>query len=261
MSMPTVFVSHGSPMLILEEHRPARAFLASLASVLPKRPKAIVAVSAHWETDVPAVSTTRKPSTIHDFYGFPPALYALSYGPPGAPELAEQVARLTGAAHDPHRGLDHGAWVPLRLMFPDAQIPVIPLSLQSRGGPQQAWQLGRALAPLVERGFLVVASGNITHNLRDFQRAYAGGGTPAYVREFADWLDAQLAAGNRDALLDYRRRAPGAVQAQPTEEHLLPLFVALGAAGDDAQVERFHAGIDDYVLAMDAYQFLPKSRA
>jgi len=264
LPLPTLFVPHGAPTFALQPGA-AGAALARRAATLPL-PRAIVVVSPHWDTAVATVGSAERLETIHDFWGFPPELYALNYPASGCPEAAAEVAAALRAAGlavdiDRNRGLDHGAWVPLRLMFPDAQIPVIPLSLQSRGGPQQAWQLGRALAPLVERGFLVVASGNITHNLRDFQRAYAGGGTPAYVREFADWLDAQLAAGNRDALLDYRRRAPGAVQAQPTEEHLLPLFVALGAAGDDAQVERFHAGIDDYVLAMDAYQFLPKSRA
>lgn len=264
LPLPTLFVPHGAPTFALQPGA-AGAALARRAATLPL-PRAIVVVSPHWDTTVATVGSAERLETIHDFWGFPPELYALNYPASGCPEAAAEVAAaLTGVGLavdiDRKRGLDHGAWVPLRLMFPDAQIPVIPLSLQSRGGPQQAWQLGRALAPLLERGFLVVASGNITHNLRDFQRAYAGGGTPAYVREFADWLDAQLAAGNRDALLDYRRRAPGAVQAQPTEEHLLPLFVALAAAGDDAQVERFHAGIDDYVLAMDAYQFLPKSRA
>lgn len=262
-TQPVLFVPHGAPTFALRPGAAGAALVAKAATLA--LPRAIVIVSAHWDTAVPTVGFAEKLETIHDFWGFPEALYAIRYPASGCPEASREVVAAIAAAglpvaSDATRGLDHGAWVPLRLMFPDAQIPVIPLSLQSRGGPQQAWQLGRALAPLVERGFLVVASGNITHNLRDFQRAYAGGGTPAYVREFADWLDAQLAAGNRDALLDYRQLAPGAVQAQPTEEHLLPLFVALAAAGDDADYERFHAGIDDYVLAMDAYQFLPKSR-
>jgi 4,5-DOPA dioxygenase extradiol len=159
-------------------------------------------------------------------------------------------------ATDPARGLDHGAWVPLRLMFPDADVPVIPLSIQSRGGPQQALALGRALAPLATRGFLIVASGNVTHNLRDYQLAAANGGrTPAYVRQFADWMAERLQAHDTDALLDYRTRGPGAVHAHPSDEHLLPLFVAFGAGGERAEVQRFHAGIDDYVIAMDAYSF------
>jgi len=265
LPLPTLFVPHGAPTFALQPGA-AGAALVRRAATLPL-PRAIVVVSPHWDTNVATVGTAERPDTIHDFWGFPQELYSLHYPASGCPEAAaEVVGALTAAglpvATDRSRGLDHGAWIPLRLMFPDAQIPVIPLSLQSRGGPQQAWQLGRALAPLVERGFLILASGNITHNLRDFQRAYAAGGqTPPYVREFADWLDTQLAAGEHDALLDYRQRAPGAVQAHPTEEHLLSLFVALGAAGDDAQYERFHAGIDDYVLAMDAYQFLPRQGA
>ncbi len=173
------------------------------------------------------------------------------------------VAALQAAglpAHkDAGRGLDHGAWVPLRLMFPDAEVPVIPLSIQSHGGTEGAYRLGRALAPLAAKGFLVIASGNITHNLRDYQMASRNGGqTPAYVRQFSDWMAEHLASHDLPALLDYRRQAPGGVQAHPSDEHLLPLYVALGAGGDGAKTERFHAGIDDYVIAMDAYSFLPQ---
>ena len=157
---------------------------------------------------------------------------------------------------DAGRGLDHGAWIPLRLMFPEAEVPVIPLSIQSQGGPQQAYLLGQALTPLTDQGFLLIASGNVTHNLRDYQLAARNGGqTPAYVRQFSDWLADRLEARDIAALLDYRRQAPGALQAHPSEEHLLPFFVALGAGGDEAMVRRFHAGIDDYVLAMDAFSF------
>jgi len=144
-------------------------------------------------------------------------------------------------------------------MFPDAEVPVIPLSIQSRGGPEQAYKLGQALAPLATRGFLIIASGNLTHNLRDYQMAARSGGqTPAYVRQFTDWLAERLTAHDISALLDYRQQAPGGVQAHPSDEHLLPLYVALGASGANAQAKRFHAGIDDYVIAMDAYSFLPQ---
>jgi 4,5-DOPA dioxygenase extradiol len=157
---------------------------------------------------------------------------------------------------DPVRGLDHGAWVPLRLMFPEADVPVVPLSIQPRDGAAGALRLGRALAPLRDRGFLVVASGNVTHNLGDYAIASrAGHDTPAYVRGFADWVWERLAARDVASLLDYRRRAPDAVRAHPTEEHLLPLYVALGAAGENFDAARVHAGIDSYVLAMDAYSF------
>ena len=188
----------------------------------------------------------------------------MHYPATGCREAAEEVVAAIQAAglpveKDAGRGLDHGAWIPLRLMFPDADVPVIPLSIQSRGGTTQAYKLGQALAPLAARGFLVIASGNITHNLRDYQVAARNSGqTPAYVREFTDWLAARLASHDIPALLDYRRQAPGAVQAHPSDEHLLPLYVALGAGGETAQARRFHAGIDDYVIAMDAYSFLPQ---
>ena len=220
---------------------------------------------AHWVTVSPTVGFADRPDTIHDFWGFPEALYTLRYPATGCREAAQQVVTAIEAAGlpvqpDPQRGLDHGAWVPLRMMFPDADIPVIPLSIQSQGGPEAAYRLGQALASLVARGFLVIASGNITHNLRDFQKAGRNGGqTPAYVRQFTEWMAAHLAARDIPGLLDYRQQAPGAVQAHPTDEHLLPLYVALGAAGDLAEIQRFHAGIDDYVLAMDAYAFLPRA--
>ena len=144
------------------------------------------------------------------------------------------------------------------LMYPDADVPVIPLSLQSQAGTDFAYRLGQALAPLVDKGFLVIGSGNITHNLRDYMIARQNGGqTPGYVRDFPAWMHAQLQSNDTDALLRYREQAPGAVQAHPSDEHLLPLYVALGAAGKGAAVHRFHAGISDYVLAMDAYLFTP----
>ena len=261
-TQPALFVPHGAPTFALRPGA-AGAAIAAVARTLPA-PRAIVVVSAHWDTAVPTVGFADRPETIHDFMGFPEALYALRYPATGCREAAEDVVRAIAAAglpvaKDAGRGLDHGAWVPLRLMFPDADVPVIPLSIQSRGGAQQAWRLGRALAPLAVRRFLIVASGNVTHNLRDYQlAARSGGRTPAYVREFSDWFAARLAAGDTEALLDYRRRAPGATQAHPSDEHLLPLFVAYGAGGDAARSERLHAGIDDYVIAMDAYSFSPR---
>lgn len=255
----SLFVPHGAPTFALRPGA-AGAALAAAANRWP-RPRAIVAVSAHWETPVPAVGFARSLPTIHDFSGFPRELYAITYPASGCPEAsAEVAAALEGAgfevARDESRGLDHGAWVPLRLMHPDADVPIVPLSVQPHAGAGHAYRVGRALAPLASRGLQVVASGNVTHNLGDYVAAAAGrGGAPGYVREFADWIAARLAAGETDALLDWRARAPAAARAHPTDEHLLPLFVALGASGDGATVERLHAGIDDYVLAMDAYAF------
>lgn len=260
---PALFVPHGAPTFALRPGA-AGAALVRMAKSLAL-PRAIIIVSAHWDTAKPAVGFAERPETIHDFSGFPEDLYALRYPATGCREAADEVVAAIASAglpvvEDARRGLDHGAWVPLRLMFPDAEVPVIPLSIQSRGGPQQAYKLGQALAPLTAKGFLVIASGNITHNLRDFQLASRNGGqTPAYVRQFTDWLAGRLQAHDLPALLDYRQQAPGAVQAHPSDEHLLPLFVAFGAGGEGARAERFHAGIDDYVIAMDAYAFLPQN--
>lgn len=262
-SQPALFVPHGAPTFALRPGA-AGAALAGMAKRLAL-PRAIVMVSAHWDTAEPTVGFAERLQTIHDFSGFPEPLYAIRYPATGCREGArEVVAALLDAGlparTDDQRGLDHGAWIPLRLMFPEADVPVIPLSIQSGGGPAQAWQLGRALAPLAGRGFLVIASGNLTHNLHDFQLARQNPGqTPAYVRQFPEWIAGRLAAHDTAALLDYRRQAPGGARAHPSEEHLLPFFVALGAGGEKAGAHRFHAGIDDGVLAMDAYAFTTTS--
>ncbi len=253
MSMPTIFVSHGAPTLILDDV-PARAFLASLGRQLP-RPKAIIAVSAHWDTDVPAVSLARKPETIHDFYGFPEALYRLHYNAPGAPELAERVAKLTGAAHDPHRGLDHGAWVPAMLGWPEADVPIFQLSVQPEESPAHHIALGRKLECLREEGVLVMGSGSATHNLRALVR---GGGElepEPWAKAFDDWLAETLEKGDEAALADYRAQAPYAREAHPTDEHFLPLHVAFGAAGEGARGRPLHRSFTLGNLSMASYAF------
>ena len=252
MSMPTIFVSHGSPSLILDDV-PARAFLASLGQLLPK-PKAIVAVSAHWDTDVPAVSLARKPETIHDFYGFPEPLYRLRYAAPGAPELAERVAKLTGAAHDPHRGLDHGAWVPAMLGWPAADIPIFQLSVQPAETPAHHIALGRKLASLREEGILVMGSGSATHNLRALVRSGDCEPEP-WAQGFDDWLAETLEKGDEASLADYRARAPHAREAHPTDEHFLPLHVAYGAAGEGAHGRALHRSFTLGNLSMASYAF------
>jgi 4,5-DOPA dioxygenase extradiol len=255
----TLFVPHGAPTFALRPGA-AGAVLAQITSSRP-RPRAIVVVSPHWETALPTVGTGARMETIHDFGGFPDELYRIRYPASGCPGAAQQVVQALRDAGlpvelDAQRGLDHGAWVPLRLMFPDADVPVIPLSVQPAGGPQEAFKLGQALSALPAQGFLVIGSGNITHNLRDFMLARSGQGTPDYVRSFPAWVADRLQAHDIDALLNYRKLAPDAVRAHPTEEHLLPLFVALGAGGGkQAKATRLHAGVDDYVLAMDAWEF------
>lgn len=257
-TLPSLYVSHGSPMTALHPGATG-ARLAELAASLP-RPEAIVVASAHWLAHSPQVGAAALPATVHDFHGFPPELYGLRYPAPGAPALAARVAALLDQAGlapriDPARGLDHGAWVPLRLLYPQADIPVVPLSIQPGLGPAHQYAVGRALAPLRGEGVLVIGSGSITHNLHDFRAGYDATREAPYVRPFIRWIEGRLAAGDRDALLDYRRQAPFAERAHPTDEHLLPLFVALGAAGERPRVQRIDAGIDLGFLAMDIYRF------
>lgn len=258
LALPSLYVSHGSPMTALQPGLTG-VRLAELAATLP-RPKAIVIASAHWLARSPHVGAAAQPATIHDFHGFPHELYELSYPAPGAPALAAQVASLLDAVGlpsrlDPSRGLDHGAWVPLRLLYPHADIPVVPISIQPEAGPAQAFAMGRALAPLREESVLVIGSGSITHNLHDLRAGYSETREAPYVRPFIDWIEQRLAVGDINALLDYRRQAPFAERAHPTDEHLLPLFVALGAAGESAHAQRIDAGIDLGLLAMDIYRF------
>ncbi len=259
--LPAIFISHGSPLQALDGGRTAEAWQA-LAAGLP-RPRAVLAVSAHWETEHPVVSPASQPETIHDFGGFPRALFEIQYPAPGAPWLAERVRALLSAAGfeagiDPERGLDHGAWVPLREMYPQADVPVAQLSIQPHLGPEHHVRLGRALAPLSQEGVLIVATGSMTHNLRDWRPAHrdaTGQATPPlpYVTAFQAWMHDQLVRNDLPALLDYRERAPGAARAHPSDEHLLPLYVAIGAGGDD--VRRVHSDLKEAALAMDVYTF------
>lgn len=258
--LPTLFLSHGSPMHALEPGPVAAAWRA-IAAELP-RPRAVLIASAHWESSLPMLSGGERLQTIHDFSGFPPALYQLRYDAEGAPALAQRsAAMLREAGFTPAvnacRGIDHGAWVPLRFMYPEADVPVVQLSVQTDLGTAHHLRLGEALAPLTEDGVLVIGSGHATHNLRDWSLHRRGGATLDYVPRFANWLHERLAAGDRDSLLTYRDLAPEAARAHPTEEHFLPLYVALGAAGRDATVDRFYAAVEDGALAMDAYAFRP----
>lgn len=257
--MPVLFVSHGAPTLPLEPGA-ARDFLTGLGAAVA-RPRAILAVSAHWETDRPAVSAAGRPETIYDFHGFPQQLYRLRYPAPGAPQLAARVVELLAAGGmpaqpDPQRGLDHGAWTPLILMYPQADIPVTQLSIQPQSGPEYHLRLGAALRPLRDEGVLVFASGSVTHNLREF-RAHGGRDAqpPSWVTEFNEWLAATLLAGRASDLVAYRSKAPHAARNHPTEEHLLPLFVAAGAAGTEAKAGRLHSSYAYGVIGMDAYRF------
>ncbi|WP_417312468.1 DODA-type extradiol aromatic ring-opening family dioxygenase [Ectopseudomonas khazarica] len=253
--LPSLYISHGSPMLALEPGASGPA-LARLASELP-RPRAILVVSAHWESRRLLLTAAERPETWHDFGGFPAALYAVQYPAPGAPQLAEAIARQLDAAGlpaelDARRPFDHGAWVPLSLMYPDADIPLLQLSLPSQLGPELQTRVGRALASLREQGILLIGSGSITHNLGELDwRAGPDVVTP-WAKAFRDWMVEQLEAGDEQALHHYRQLAPSAVRNHPSEEHLLPLFFARGAGGSFSVA---HTGFTYGALGMDIYRF------
>ena len=256
--LPALVLPPGAPTFALQAGE-AGVALARFAQRI-KRPSAILIVSAHWETAVPTLGSAAHPATLHDFYGFPEALYKLRYDAPGAVELALKVRHLLQTqgftvALDDHRGFDHGAWIPLRLMYPQADIPVLTLSVQPHLGPLHHYRMGQALSTLVDFGVLVAGSGNLTHNLMHYQQLHGASKPPDYVAAFQGWVWERLQASDNDALVDYRRQAPGAVPAHPTDEHLLPLHFALGAAGEEFNAERVYSGVEHNMLAMDSFAF------
>ncbi|CAB3790580.1 4,5-DOPA dioxygenase extradiol [Paraburkholderia caffeinitolerans] len=254
---PTLFLSHGAPTLPIDPSLPSGGF-TTLAQHLP-RPKSVLMLSAHWNTLKPVVSTAERPETIHDFYGFPRALYEIQYPAPGAPETAQRAAALLRAqgvsVDEEGHGLDHGAWVPMLLMFPDADVPVAQLSIQPHADAAHHFALGRALRELRDEGVMVIGSGQITHNLRAADFSARPEDADPRVAEFTDWFEARLAARDIDALLDYRNQAPHAVLMHPTDEHLLPVFAALGAADDDYTLGVQSLGTYQRALAMTNYVF------
>lgn len=259
--LPTLFLSHGSPMHAVDPGPAGRAW-AAIAHALP-RPRAVLIASAHWETSVPMLTGNPTPQTIHDFGGFPDELFQLRYNAPGDAALAAQGVALLKAAGitagiDGCRGRDHGAWVPLRWMYPDADIPVVQLAIQPEFGAAHHLRVGRALAPLTGDSVLVIGSGHTTHNLRDWMSNPRRQEPLRYAQAFAAWLNDRLSAHDIESLVAYRELAPDAARAHPSEEHFLPLFVALGAAGDNAKVERFVDGFEAGALSMDSYRFDPR---
>lgn len=253
--LPSLFISHGSPMLALQPGASGPA-LARLASQLPK-PRAIVVVSAHWESRELRVGSAAKPETWHDFRGFPAELYRVQYPAPGEPQLAAEIANLLTQAGlpaqlDAERPLDHGAWVPLTLMYPQADIPVVQVSLPSQQGPALQSQVGQALASLRAQGVLLIGSGSITHNLGELDWQAGPDHIEPWAQAFRDWVVDKLTEQDHSALQDYRRQAPFAVRNHPTDEHLLPLFFALGAGG---QLKIEHSGFTEGALGMDIYSF------
>lgn len=256
--LPALFLSHGSPLLAVEDS-PAGRFLDGLGDALP-RPRAIVVASAHYASARAAVGAHPRPGTVHDFHGFPAPLYQIAYPAPGDPDLAADIAaRLEDAGLDaclqPTDGLDHGIWVPLRRMYAQADIPVVPLSVLPEADAATHVAIGRALTPLRDEGVLVVGSGGFVHNLGDLDWAHRDAPMPAWAVAFSDWMHAAIAARDWAALVDWQQQAPNARRAHPTVEHLMPLFVALGAAGEAPEPRVLHRSHQLGSLALDAFAF------
>lgn len=255
--LPVLFVSHGSPMFALEAGETGPALTRWGQALRQRHPglRGVVILSPHWMAHGVEVMAHAQPPTWHDFGGFPPVLYRLQYPAPGAPVLAQQVqARLAQAgiiaALNPERPLDHGAWVPLMHLLPQADVPVVQLALPVGADARAVYALGQALQDLRSRGVLLVGSGSMTHNLREF----FGGECQAasYVAEFSRWVEQQVQAGAIDVLLDWQQQAPHALRAHPTDEHFLPLYFALGA-GAGSTPHYLSREVMHGMLAMDAF--------
>ena len=262
--LPTLFISHGGPNIVTDPSE-ARDYLKTLSQRFGK-PKAIVIASAHFEVDdVTAVVADPEPGMIYDFGGFAQELYQMIYPAPGEPELANRVAAMlaqagikTGIAAQ--RGYDHGTWTPLLLAYPDADIPVVQVSIDPGRDARHHYALGKALSPLREEGVLLIGSGHITHNLRAVFGAMRGGMAPdpamtEKVEAFTGWFAETFDKGDREAILDWRERAPFVVENHPSDEHLMPLFFAYGAAGEGATAERTHASRQFGFFAFDSWMF------
>lgn len=255
--IPPLFVSHGAPTLAVEDI-PASRFLKGLGALVP-RPRAVIVASAHWETGIACVSASARPETIQDFHGFPPALYQLRYPAPGAPDLADIVVdrlRAAGirAETDSGRGLDHGAWVPLMLAYPNADIPVVQLSVQPDLDGAHHIALGEAIGGLAHEDVLILGSGGVTHNLAAFRGQAPDAPAPDWVKNFRNWVEQTLTSGDTDRLARFET-APNARDNHPSAEHFLPLLVAAGAGGRGRPARLLHASYSFGVLAMDAYGF------
>ena len=261
-AVPALFVSHGAPLFAMDAGETGPALTRWGQALREQHPglRGVVILSPHWMAHGARVMTGAQPATWHDFGGFPPALYELQYPAPGAPALAQEVLALLHAAGVPAQGdaerpFDHGAWVPLRYLFPQADLPVVQVALPVDAGPAQVYALGAALRGLRSQGVLVAGSGSMTHNLAEF---FGGERAPApYVLEYSRWIEAALAQGDVAALLDYRHQAPHALRAHPTDDHFLPLFFALGAAGDDLRANYLSREVMYSMLAMDAFALQP----
>ncbi len=251
---PTLFISHGAPTFAIEPGRlgPRLQALGEQLSGVA----AVLVVSPHWQTRDTRVMTTVAPETVHDFGGFPSALYDLQYPAAGHPQYAAQAGRLLADAGfvggtDERRGLDHGAWVPMRHLLPGADVPVFQVSMPHALDAAGAVQFGRALAPIRDSGVMIVGSGSMTHNLYEFRQS--GSEAADYAIEFTQWIRQAVTSNDMKRLVNYRQLAPHALRAHPTEEHFLPLMVAMGARSEAETAQVVDGGIDHGVLSMESY--------
>ncbi|WP_438433782.1 dioxygenase family protein [Gorillibacterium sp. sgz500922] len=257
--MPAYFFAHGAPSLVIEDHAYTQ-YLKSFASTLPARPKGIVLFSAHYESPVQEVGAPETYGTVYDFSGFPDELYQMTYPAPGAPELAAEIAGLLSDANVPSRlnavrGLDHGAWAVLKLIFPEADIPVVALSVNRHRTNREQYELGRAIGQLRERDILVIGSGGVVHNLRRISWGAGPDAIAPWALEFDRWMEERLTAWNTEELFQYEQLAPHAELAVPTNEHFIPLLLAMGSADADRQARLLHRSYQWGSLSLTAWQF------
>ncbi|KAG2251586.1 hypothetical protein Bca4012_099066 [Brassica carinata] len=258
----TFFLSHGTPRLSIDDSLEARDFFKSWShKVFQHKPKSILVISAHWDTEFPSVNTVLRNTTIHDFNGFPEPMYKLKYEAPGAIELGKRVKELLMVGlgmkrvdEDTNRGLDHGAWIPLMLMYPEADIPVCQLSVQSSQNGSYHYNMGKSLAPLKAEGVLIIGSGSATHNLSKRGYNVFTDSSVSWALEFDLWLRDSLLQGRYGDVNDWDEKAPNPRMAHPWPEHLYPLHVAMGAAGDDAKAEQIHTSWTS-TLSYSSYRF------
>jgi 4,5-DOPA dioxygenase extradiol len=261
---PALFVAHASPMLALEREGHARA-LSAFGERFPN-PAGIAIVSAHWEAPGPIrVTAAPRPSLIYDFGGFPRPLYEMTYPAPGSPALAIEIVGMLGqagiaAVPEQRRGWDHGVWIPLRLLYPDASVPVVEISLPVPREPELVAEVGKALAPLRDRGILLVGSGGIVHNLRLAQLDRKEGPADGWARRFDDWVREKVERRDLPGLASYRERAPYAERAVAESEHFDPLFFPFGAARPDDELEEVNRGFEHANLSLSSYAFIPTEK-
>ena len=256
-SLPTVFISHGPPTLLLE-NIPAREFLKDLGKNY-RNINAVLCISAHWTTSNPTVNAVEKNETIHDFYGFPPELYQMEYPVSGSPELAQRTADLInnngfGCEIDRTRGLDHGAWVPAMLMFPDLDVPILQLSIQQHMDPEAHYRLGNTIKSLKHEGILILGSGGAVHPL-GYAPLRPGAKTNQWAYDFDSWLTKSVTHGDYSALINYSKVAPYPERAHPYPDHYMPLITTMGAAGEGAKGEVIHNSWFWGDMGMGAYEF------